>query len=54
MPTVLTLRPEGSGTRYVAMALHHHADSVKKHAAIGFDGGWATASDQMVEMIKSR
>jgi uncharacterized protein YndB with AHSA1/START domain len=53
MTAVLTLTPEGSGTRYVAMALHHDADTVKKHEAMGFHGGWATAADQMVALIKS-
>jgi uncharacterized protein YndB with AHSA1/START domain len=52
MTGVLTIEPHGSGTRYVAMALHHDQAARKKHEEMGFHDGWATALNQMIEHIK--
>jgi uncharacterized protein YndB with AHSA1/START domain len=49
---VLTLEPSGSGTRYVAMAIHRDEAGRKKHEEMGFHQGWGTVVDQMVEYVK--
>lgn len=51
---VLTLAPEGSGTRYTAIAIHRDPDGRKKHEAMGFHQGWGTVVDQMAEYIKAK
>lgn len=53
MTAVVTMQSEGSGTRYVWMALHRDAETVRKHEEMGFHNGWATAADQMVALIKT-
>jgi uncharacterized protein YndB with AHSA1/START domain len=40
------------GTKYTATVLHAEEAGCKQHAAMGFEGGWGTALDQMVAMIK--
>lgn len=49
---VLTLEPEGKGTRYVAVAIHGNEETRKNHEEMGFHQGWGTVVDQMVEYIK--
>jgi uncharacterized protein YndB with AHSA1/START domain len=49
---VLTLEPSGTGTRYVAIAIHRDDAGRKKHEEMGFHQGWGTVVDQMVEYIK--
>jgi uncharacterized protein YndB with AHSA1/START domain len=51
---ILTLEPQGSGTRYTAIALHRDAETRKKHEEMGFQEGWGTVVNQMVEYIKSK
>jgi len=48
----LLLAPNGSGTRYTAIALHGDAEGRKKHEEMGFYDGWNTVIDQMVDFIK--
>ncbi|HRP62336.1 MAG TPA: SRPBCC family protein [Phycisphaerales bacterium] len=52
MTALILLAPEGTGTRYTAIA--KHADPVKRrqHEAMGFHSGWSTALDQLVAMVK--
>ncbi len=50
---ILTLEPQGSGTRYTAIALHRDEAGRKKHEEMGFEEGWGTVADQMVAYIKS-
>lgn len=50
---VLTLRTEGSGTRYTAWAIHRDADGRKQHEEMGFHDGWGTVLDQLVEHVKA-
>ena len=49
---VITLQPEGAGTRYTAMARHASEETQKKHEDMGFHGGWGTALDQLVALMK--
>jgi uncharacterized protein YndB with AHSA1/START domain len=51
---ILDLYPQGSGTRYVATALHRDEAGRKQHEEMGFHDGWGTVVTQMVEYIKTR
>lgn len=53
MTGVVTMKPEGTGTRYIAMALHNSLETKKQHEEMGFHDGWATALDQLVEYAKT-
>lgn len=44
---IITLAPEGSGTRYTARALHRDPAGRKAHADMGFHDGWGTAATQL-------
>ena len=50
---ILELHAQGSGTRYVATALHRDAEGRKQHEDMGFHDGWGTVVDQMVAYIKT-
>lgn len=50
---IVEIEPAGTGTRYVATAMHRDEESLKKHEEMGFHQGWGTALDQMVEHIRS-
>lgn len=50
---IIDLQPEGTGTRYVAMALHRDEASCQQHAAMGFEQGWGVALDQLVAHMKA-
>jgi len=50
---VLTLTPEGNGTRYKAVAIHRDETGRKQHEEMGFHDGWGTVLTQMVEYIKA-
>lgn len=50
---VLTLTPEGKGTRYKAIAIHRDEAGREKHEKMGFHDGWGTVLTQMVEYIKT-
>jgi uncharacterized protein YndB with AHSA1/START domain len=50
---VVTLETQGTGTRYVAMAIHGDEANTKKHADMGFHDGWGKALDQLVAHAKT-
>ena len=50
---VITLEPHGTGTRYVAMAIHGNEETRKKHEEMGFHEGWGTVLTQLVDYIKT-
>ena len=50
---IVTIEPHGSGTRYVARALHHDAEGRAKHEEMGFHDGWGAALDQLVALVKT-
>lgn len=50
---VLTFSPEGSGTRYHALAMHPDPESAQKHRDMGFEHGWGKALEQLVEVAKT-
>jgi uncharacterized protein YndB with AHSA1/START domain len=53
MTALLTLEPQGKGTRYVATALHASEDDRKRHSDMGFHDGWGKALEQLVAYAKS-
>lgn len=50
---IVTLEPEGKGTRYVATAIHGDEETRKKHEEMGFHTGWGKALDQLVALAKT-
>lgn len=50
---IITMESQGTGTRYVAAALHQDEAGCEKHKARGFHQGWGTALDQLVAHVKS-
>lgn len=53
LTAIILMAPEGSGTRYTAIALHRDEEARKRHEELGFREGWGTALDQLVELVKS-
>lgn len=49
---VVSMEPEGEGTRYKAIAIHGSADTRTRHEEMGFHDGWSTVLDQLVEYMK--
>lgn len=49
---MIELADHDQGTQYTATVIHADESGYKKHAAMGFEGGWGTALDQLVAMIK--
>lgn len=54
MTAIITLEPQGTGTKYTALVLHADPASRKRHEDMGFHEGWGTALDQLVAMAMSR
>ena len=50
---VISIEPDGSGTKYTATAIHADASAKKSHEDMGFIEGWGMALDQLVEVAKS-
>lgn len=53
MTATILLQPEGTGTRYTAIAQHADPDAKKRHEDMGFLSGWGTALDQLVELART-
>lgn len=49
---IVTMEPEGPGTRYRAIARHRKPAEAKTHRKMGFLEGIDTAADQLVEIAK--
>ncbi len=49
---MVEMADHANGTRYTAIVIHADEAGCKQHAAMGFEGGWGMALDQLVEMIK--
>ena len=50
---VIALAVHGNGTRYSARVIHGNDNDRRKHAAMGFEQGWAMALDQLVALIRA-
>jgi uncharacterized protein YndB with AHSA1/START domain len=53
MIAIITLEPEGSGTRYTACVRHWDEQAVRKHQEMGFEQGWAMCADQLDELAEA-
>ena len=51
MTGVIEFLPEGSGTRYIATALHQDEEGRNQHEAMGYEEGWGKALEQLVELV---
>ncbi|MCU1662123.1 MAG: hypothetical protein JWR58_2188 [Pseudonocardia sp.] len=50
---IISIEPDGSGTKYTATGIHADASSRKSHEDMGFAEGWGMALDQLVDVAKS-
>lgn len=50
---IVSLAPEGTGTRYVAVARHGDPDKKIQHEQMGFHEGWGKALDQLVALAST-
>jgi uncharacterized protein YndB with AHSA1/START domain len=50
---IISIAPDGDGTRYRATAMHRDPEGARRHAEMGFEEGWGTAFDQLVELAKT-
>ena len=49
---VISIEPAGAGTKYSAIAIHGDRETCRRHAEMGFHGGWSTALDQLVALCR--
>ena len=49
----ISMRPEGAGTHYSVILRHADEQLRDKHDLMGFEGGWGSALDQLVELMQS-
>lgn len=50
---IVSLAPQGAGTRYGARVVHATPEDRQRHAAMGFEAGWGKALEQLVEFVKA-
>ncbi|QNP50529.1 SRPBCC family protein [Diaphorobacter aerolatus] len=53
MTAIVSFEPEGSGTRYTAIARHWNAQDRKTHEDMGFHEGWGICASQMEALAKT-
>lgn len=53
MTAFVLLEPQGTGTKYTAIAKHSDEEKRKQHEDMGFHSGWGTALDQLVAYAKT-
>lgn len=53
MTASVTFEAVEGGTKYTAVARHANAETLKKHADMGFYHGWGAALDQLVELAQT-
>lgn len=52
MTAIIDIEQSGTGTRYIATALHNDEAARKQHEDMGFQSGWGTALDQLVALVR--
>lgn len=52
LTAIITIEPQGVGTRYSAHVLHRNASDSRKHEDLGFHEGWGAALDQLVALVE--
>lgn len=50
----ILLEPNGSGTKYTALAMHGSEAARQSHEEMGFHSGWGKALDQLVELMRAK
>jgi uncharacterized protein YndB with AHSA1/START domain len=50
--TIVTLEPEGGGTRYTAAVRHWTEAAMKAHEAMGFEPGWNAVAAQLAALAE--
>ncbi len=50
---MVDLERDGTGTRYRAYGIHADTEGRNTHDSMGFDTGWGTAFEQLVELMSS-
>lgn len=50
---IIELEPHGTGTHYVATALHKDEETQQEHVKMGFYQGWSAVLDQLVALVKT-
>ncbi|MGH2599362.1 MAG: SRPBCC family protein [Dehalococcoidia bacterium] len=50
---IITLKPQGMGTRYTAVVVHRDEATRKRHEEMDFYDGWGTVLDQLVAYVKT-
>lgn len=50
---IILLEPQGTKTKYTAIAIHGDEATTQKHEKMGFHQGWAKALDQLVALAKT-
>lgn len=54
LTAVVLLEAQGTQTKYTAIAMHATEEDCMKHKEMGFEQGWSTCADQLVQMIKNQ
>jgi uncharacterized protein YndB with AHSA1/START domain len=49
---IISMEPEGKGTRYRAIAIHKDPAAKEAHDKMGFYEGWSAVLDQLVALMK--
>jgi uncharacterized protein YndB with AHSA1/START domain len=47
LTAIITMDPEGGGTRYTSRVLDKHVEDVRKPEEMGFYNGWRTVIDKL-------
>ena len=50
---IISMEPQGTGTKYTAIAKHRDGAGKDTHEQMGFHDGWGAALDQLVEVVTS-
>ena len=53
MVRIEQFEPDGERTRYTAIARHWTAEAKAQHEAMGFEGGWGMAADQLSDVART-
>ena len=51
---MVIMKPEGTGTKYTAIALHQNEADKKKHEKMGFHEGWGICLDQLITYVNKK
>lgn len=50
---IWSIRPEGSGTLYKAIARHWTEEAMRQHREMGFEAGWEAVADQLKQICEN-